>query len=167
MNGVIICANGHHRPQLPSRRSGFRIFFQSLTMGFQKLKSLAILYVMRQDKRFANGLCAILKPCIGGVSERLKEAVLKTVVPKGTVGSNPTASARIPSPVASWPRGFLLPPGVGAPEWGKRNRDPRTERGVRHGPTRKDGRHHRKARRGAGIGRPKRPRAIGSPLFSE
>ena len=31
----------------------------------------------------------------GGVSEWLKEAVLKTVVPKGTVGSNPTASARI------------------------------------------------------------------------
>ena len=30
----------------------------------------------------------------GGVSEWLKEAVLKTVVPKGTVGSNPTASAR-------------------------------------------------------------------------
>ena len=29
----------------------------------------------------------------GGVSEWLKEAVLKTVVPKGTVGSNPTASA--------------------------------------------------------------------------
>ncbi len=30
----------------------------------------------------------------GGMSEWLKEAVLKTVVPKGTVGSNPTPSAR-------------------------------------------------------------------------
>ena len=30
----------------------------------------------------------------GGMSERLKEAVLKTVVPRGTVGSNPTPSAR-------------------------------------------------------------------------
>ena len=29
----------------------------------------------------------------GGVAERLKAAVLKTVVPKGTVGSNPTSSA--------------------------------------------------------------------------
>ena len=29
----------------------------------------------------------------GGMSEWLKEAVLKTVVPKGTVGSNPTPSA--------------------------------------------------------------------------
>jgi hypothetical protein len=28
------------------------------------------------------------------MSEWLKEAVLKTVVPKGTVGSNPTPSAR-------------------------------------------------------------------------
>ena len=33
----------------------------------------------------------------GGVSEWLKEAVLKTVVPKGTVGSNPTASASFAS----------------------------------------------------------------------
>jgi hypothetical protein len=30
----------------------------------------------------------------GGMSEWLKEAVLKTVVLKGTVGSNPTPSAR-------------------------------------------------------------------------
>ncbi len=30
---------------------------------------------------------------VGGVSEWFKEAVLKTVVPKGTVGSNPTPSA--------------------------------------------------------------------------
>jgi hypothetical protein len=30
----------------------------------------------------------------GGMSEWSKEAVLKTVVPKGTVGSNPTPSAR-------------------------------------------------------------------------
>jgi hypothetical protein len=29
----------------------------------------------------------------GGMSEWFKEAVLKTVVPKGTVGSNPTPSA--------------------------------------------------------------------------
>ncbi len=31
----------------------------------------------------------------GGVSEWFKEAVLKTVVPKGTVGSNPTPSAMV------------------------------------------------------------------------
>ena len=31
----------------------------------------------------------------GGVSERLKEAVLKTVVAQATVGSNPTPSARL------------------------------------------------------------------------
>ena len=30
----------------------------------------------------------------GGVAERSKAAVLKTVVPSGTVGSNPTSSAR-------------------------------------------------------------------------
>lgn len=30
----------------------------------------------------------------GGVAERLKAAVLKTVEPRGSVGSNPTASAR-------------------------------------------------------------------------
>jgi hypothetical protein len=30
----------------------------------------------------------------GGMSEWFKEAVLKTVVPQGTVGSNPTPSAR-------------------------------------------------------------------------
>jgi hypothetical protein len=30
---------------------------------------------------------------LGGMSEWSKEAVLKTVVPKGTVGSNPTPSA--------------------------------------------------------------------------
>jgi hypothetical protein len=30
----------------------------------------------------------------GGVSEWFKEAVLKTVVPQGTVGSNPSSSAR-------------------------------------------------------------------------
>lgn len=29
----------------------------------------------------------------GGVAEWLKAAVLKTVVPQGTVGSNPTSSA--------------------------------------------------------------------------
>ena len=34
------------------------------------------------------------KKNVGGMSEWLKEAVLKTVVPKGTVGSNPTPSAR-------------------------------------------------------------------------
>ncbi len=89
-------------------------------MGFQKLKSLAILYVMRQDKRFATSLCAILKPYIGGVSERLKEAVLKTVVPKGTVGSNPTASASFFSPTATRPRGFLLPIDTGGTERGGR-----------------------------------------------
>jgi hypothetical protein len=31
----------------------------------------------------------------GGMSEWFKEAVLKTVVPKGTVGSNPTPSAMV------------------------------------------------------------------------
>ncbi len=31
----------------------------------------------------------------GGVAERLNAAVLKTAVPKGTVGSNPTPSATI------------------------------------------------------------------------
>ena len=31
----------------------------------------------------------------GGVAEWSKAAVLKTAVPQGTVGSNPTASARI------------------------------------------------------------------------
>ncbi len=30
----------------------------------------------------------------GGMAEWLKAAVLKTVVPRGTVGSNPTSSAR-------------------------------------------------------------------------
>ncbi len=34
----------------------------------------------------------------GGMSEWSKEAVLKTVVPKGTVGSNPTPSARESTP---------------------------------------------------------------------
>ena len=33
------------------------------------------------------------KELLGGVAERLKAAVLKTVVLKGTVGSNPTSSA--------------------------------------------------------------------------
>ena len=32
---------------------------------------------------------------IGGMSEWFKEAVLKTVVPRGTVGSNPTPSATV------------------------------------------------------------------------
>ncbi len=36
----------------------------------------------------------IYKKGNGGMSEWSKEAVLKTVVPKGTVGSNPTPSAR-------------------------------------------------------------------------
>ncbi len=31
---------------------------------------------------------------LGGVSEWFKEAVLKTVVPQGTGGSNPSSSAR-------------------------------------------------------------------------
>ena len=35
----------------------------------------------------------------GGMAEWLKAAVLKTVVPQGTVGSNPTSSARISKPV--------------------------------------------------------------------
>ena len=30
---------------------------------------------------------------VGGMAERLNAAVLKTVVPQGTVGSNPTSSA--------------------------------------------------------------------------
>ena len=37
----------------------------------------------------------------GGMSEWFKEAVLKTVVPKGTVGSNPTPSAK-PFSRGSW-----------------------------------------------------------------
>ena len=46
--------------------------------------------------KFLTGLlyCAIGKYTNGGMSEWSKEAVLKTVVPKGTVGSNPTPSAR-------------------------------------------------------------------------
>ena len=38
----------------------------------------------------ANPHSAIGTPQSGRVSERLKELVLKTSVPKGTVGSNPT-----------------------------------------------------------------------------
>gem|GEM_PF-4732655 len=41
------------------------------------------------DKR--DGVCKIDDD--GGVAERSKAAVLKTVVPQGTVGSNPTSSA--------------------------------------------------------------------------
>lgn len=37
---------------------------------------------------------AILTICFGGMAEWLKAAVLKTVVPQGTVGSNPTSSAK-------------------------------------------------------------------------
>ena len=36
---------------------------------------------------------AVIINDIGGMSEWFKEAVLKTVVPRGTVGSNPTPSA--------------------------------------------------------------------------
>ncbi len=35
-----------------------------------------------------------LEASLGGVSEWFKEAVLKTVVPQGTGGSNPSSSAR-------------------------------------------------------------------------
>ena len=37
----------------------------------------------------------IIVPRCGGMAEWLKAAVLKTVVPQGTVGSNPTSSASL------------------------------------------------------------------------
>ena len=39
---------------------------------------------------------------LGGVSERFKEAVLKTVVPQGTGGSNPSSSAKFHSSNATF-----------------------------------------------------------------
>ena len=46
------------------------------------------------EKIFDGPFMVCYKKKNGGMSEWLKEAVLKTVVPKGTVGSNPTPSAR-------------------------------------------------------------------------
>jgi hypothetical protein len=41
----------------------------------------------------------------GGMAEWLKAAVLKTAVPSGTVGSNPTPSARC-GEMAEWTKAF-------------------------------------------------------------
>jgi hypothetical protein len=45
------------------------------------------------DSELAKALFTGWEKYAGGMAERSKAAVLKTVVPQGTVGSNPTPSA--------------------------------------------------------------------------
>ena len=68
----------------------------------------------------------ILHGAYGGMAEWLKAAVLKTVEPQGSVGSNPTSSARLPQAPAM---GLFSCPG----EPGRRGRRIRTGRSCRPG----------------------------------
>ena len=80
----------------PYNQSG-RLIKSAQMQGACSLRSEAYRKVRRSDEskgNAADGCFSSAVQQIGGVAERFKAAVLKTAVPKGTVSSNLTSSAR-------------------------------------------------------------------------
>lgn len=68
------------------------------------MRYLALL--LRRFPYLTTELCYPKPYQLGGMAEWLNAAVLKTVVPQGTVGSNPTSSAKLIAPFSE--RRFLI-----------------------------------------------------------